>query len=209
VHCPEWRDRPATEEWKKLAAQVEQEACTHARDRRVGHRDVGRWHRKMFESEVPLPCYAGGLRQPRNAAVHPCLSQDVEVGGRAGAPHQIALEQTKALLADTHTKLRQLDRDWSDLDEMERVRRTAELIGTAVGRFIQIHPFINGNGRTSRLLWRVFLQRLGLPVQFGIVPRPAPPYAQAMSDAMRGDYAAAVALVLQGLANRPPEEGKG
>ena len=31
-------------------------------------------------------------------------------------------------------------------------------------RFIEIHPFVNGNGRTSRLCINYFLRRYGLPL---------------------------------------------
>lgn len=52
--------------------------------------------------------------------------------------------------------------------------------------FLAIHPFIDGNGRTSRLLWNYFLLRDGYPLAYiDIADRPL--YMDALQKMDRGD----------------------
>lgn len=77
------------------------------------------------------------------------------------------------------------------------------VLGVSVGAFVRIHPFVNGNGRTSRLLWTTLLGRFGLPPQLSVLRRPGPPYPHVMAAAMDQDYGPAVVMVLRALAQGP------
>ncbi|HUP68545.1 MAG TPA: Fic family protein [Acidimicrobiales bacterium] len=53
-------------------------------------------------------------------------------------------------------------RDWIDgLNQIGASERPLEELATAHNRFEQIHPFLDGNGRTGRLLLNLVLVRLG------------------------------------------------
>lgn len=205
MSCPRWDNVDATPAWEQLAAEVERKACETARAERLNHRHLSRWHRDLFKDEVPLPAYAGGYRQPLGAGAHPCLNAGVHVSKVLGAaPHRV-IPEMQDLMGRLDVLTRTLRAEWDHLSPKDRLMRCASMVGWAVGRFIQIHPFLNGNGRTSRLLWRVLLQRLELPVAIGIVPRPKGAYEIAMAAAMKGDYSIAIAHVLQGIAGKDPD----
>jgi len=54
-------------------------------------------------------------------------------------------------------------------------------------RFEQVHPFIDGNGRTGRLLLNLVLVRLGYPPVI-VMKRERPAYLAALQKADQGDY---------------------
>jgi fido (protein-threonine AMPylation protein) len=71
----------------------------------------------------------------------------------------------------------------------------------AHGEWIRIHPFVNGNGRTARLLAAHIALRYGLPVFVTLKPRPDDvAYARAAKGSMgrppdfTGDHTEAVAV---------------
>jgi hypothetical protein len=101
-------------------------------------------------------------------------------------------------------ELRALEVRWSQLDTLLRTKQLAAICALAIGRFIRIHPFLNGNGRTSRLLWAALLTRFAVPPQARIVPRPEEPYSQVMRAAMHGDDGPLMALILAGMATATP-----
>lgn len=76
---------------------------------------------------------------------------------------------------------------------VERARRIengeapiAERVATLHASFERIHPFIDGNGRTGRLLANLVLIRLGYPPAI-IYKRQRPSYLKALTRADRGD----------------------
>lgn len=62
-----------------------------------------------------------------------------------------------------------------------------EIIARIHNRFEQIHPFIDGNGRTGRLILNLVLVRLGYPPVI-ILKRQRPTYLSAMVAADRGEH---------------------
>jgi hypothetical protein len=62
-----------------------------------------------------------------------------------------------------------------------------ERLAAIHGQFEQIHPFIDGNGRTGRLLLNLVLVRLGYPPVI-ILKRERPAYLSALQKADSGDY---------------------
>ncbi len=62
--------------------------------------------------------------------------------------------------------------------------------------FLAIHPFIDGNGRTSRLLWNYFLLRDGYPLAYiDIADRPL--YMDSLQKMDRGDTQDYLILMLR------------
>jgi Fic family protein len=80
------------------------------------------------------------------------------------------------------------------LSEVEAVRtvdplRFPEALARIHARFEQIHPFLDGNGRTGRLILNLLLGRLGYPPAI-IYKRERSQYLNALRRADRGDYGA-------------------
>jgi Fic family protein len=64
--------------------------------------------------------------------------------------------------------------------------------------FLAIHPFIDGNGRTSRLIWNYFLLKNGYPLAYiDIVDRPR--YMNALQQMNTGDHDEYVLLILESI----------
>ena len=69
-------------------------------------------------------------------------------------------ELIKTLCDDTEFALSQLPKP----DEEEYIERVVELLAQFQHRFVFIHPFIDYNGRTSRMFTSYLLMRLHLPI---------------------------------------------
>lgn len=185
-------------------------ACSEVTRQLPSEETVASWHEEAFASVVPLGYYAGGVRRDDDV-MRPCLKSDVAVGvpGQPqthvhGSPPGVARAHLNALFEMIAEPISTLEVEWPNLSPSQRVRRLAGIIGVAVGRFVQIHPFINGNGRTSRVLWRALLNRFGLPPQATVLRRPPDPYAPLMDASMRGNHAPLVFTILQVLRAGPP-----
>ena len=152
--------------------------------------DVKRWHATTFKDHTPTDhdYYAGNFRQVDSA--RPCLNGVVKVGGISGAAPNQVLVQMESLFADARNSFSIVELKWPTLNLRERAMYLAVIIGELVGRFIQIHPFRDGNGRISRILWAVALTRYGVNPQCRLHPRPGDltPYAEIMKHCMSGDF---------------------
>lgn len=63
-------------------------------------------------------------------------------------------------------------------------------------RFVHIHPFLDGNGRTARLLMNLFLMREGLPLAI-ILKNDRQKYYRALRTADNGNYKALIQFIAQ------------
>lgn len=63
----------------------------------------------------------------------------------------------------------------------------SELLAQAHDGFERVHPFIDGNGRTGRLVLNLVLVRLGYPPVV-VLKEQRPAYLKAMQQADKGDY---------------------
>lgn len=205
--CPEWvEDVPADRlaEFKALLAGVQQLILSSANRAVLAPTDVCGWHQHLFNATVPLDYYAGNFRCAK--AEWPCLAVNVAVGGVAGSDYRFAGRHVELVFKHLREQLTSVELGWSSLSPGERAYQVAVLTANLVGGFIRIHPFVNGNGRTSRLLWRWCLFRFGVPPQHQVHPRPNPPYAEIMAQAMRGNYGPLALFVLTHLqSNRPAQ----
>jgi Fic family protein len=66
-----------------------------------------------------------------------------------------------------------------------KLQAVVQLAAFASGSVIQIHPFLNGNGRIARLLANFILNRYGYRMPFYIARPGTADYALASAEAMR------------------------
>ena len=75
---------------------------------------------------------------------------------------------------------------------------TVELVAQVHHRFVWIHPFFDGNGRTARLLMNLLLLKHGYPPAI-ILKNNRKQYYASLNRASQGDYRSFVLLVAQAL----------
>ncbi len=149
-------------------------------------RMVREWQAAVMEGlTVPDPAMVGYFRGERGLK-----GLEVSIGGNPGTPsaevpHDVrAFERTlKRVLA----KLDGLISTGSELDT-DQLAAVLEVCAWTHARWIQIHPFANGNGRTARLLANSIAMRYGLPPFVRLRPRPNHGYEAAGQAAMSGNW---------------------
>jgi len=152
---------------------------------------VRAWHRRMFKDIAPHPDYLGGFRDAEEAPY--CLQgYDVEVGGIPGVSSEHVFDELEKFISEFVAKIRGLDSTWSDSEgslAQEQIEEVVRVAAWAHGEWVRIHPFANGNGRTSRLWANYVLVRYGFGPALQIRPRPSEPYGIAARASMaRGDH---------------------
>jgi fido (protein-threonine AMPylation protein) len=181
---------------------VSREALTDA--------DLRRWHQRLYVGcQVPSPAYLGRFRGEDDPAlvdyevgVGPVLADQypdrvgVWAGQVAGAVERFfaatdqALQALDAALPPGHGP--------QTVDDLHEV---VAVVAVVHGEWVRIHPFVNGNGRTARLLAAHVSLRYGLPVFVTLKPRPDDiAYARAARASMgrppdfTGDHSEATAV---------------
>lgn len=181
---------------------VERTALTEA--------DLRRWHEGIYDGcVVPSDEYVGRFR----GDPHPHVA-DYEVGvgalGADGFPDRVGV-WAAAVAAEVTRFVTAVGEAFAALDALvptgqrpKAVDVLHEVVAVAAvvhGEWVRIHPFVNGNGRTARLLAAHVSLRYGLPVF--VTPRPRPhdvAYARASRASMgrppsfTGDHAEATAV---------------
>lgn len=142
--------------------------------------DLKGWHSTLYAGcAVPSPTYVGRFR----GEAHPDLV-DYEVGvgpvmpdgfpDRVGVWASEVAHQVAGLLDQLRLALGALDAAVSPgarpttVDELGEV---VAVVAIAHGEVLRIHPFVNGNGRTARLLAAHISLRFGLPAFVTLKPR--------------------------------------
>ncbi|HEX6983962.1 MAG TPA: Fic family protein [Planctomycetaceae bacterium] len=206
TECPDWaNDITSAQEQlfiERLAA-VDRMIRAHAIRTLFGSDFIEKVHGRLFEAFVPLACYAGNFRQDGGTGERVCLGRNVQVGGMPGTPYWDVHRQMLEFAEQSRQHLAWLELQWQFMTPQQRAETLAKVAAVIVGHFIQIHPFINGNGRLSRILWRWTLVRFGCNPQLRVHPRPDPPYPAVMAAAMRGDYGPLSVHILKFLAQNP------
>lgn len=120
------------------------------------------FHRLLFEDVWPE--FAGKLRGrgPNQ------IARNVSIGSLAPGVHaDEVLAQTSALATTVAEYIRTLDERLGALEPAEAVESARNIAAYLHCELIRIHPFVNGNGRTSRTCINYIGQRYGLRfVQF-------------------------------------------
>lgn len=138
------------------------------------------WHRDIYAGcTVPSPEYVGRFR----GEPHPDLDYEVGVGPLQpdGLPLGVGV-WAAAVAAETAAFFTSLDAALAILDgaissgarptTADHVGEVVEVIAQAHGEWVRIHPFVNGNGRTARLIAAHVSVRYGLPIFVSLKPRP-------------------------------------
>lgn len=203
--CPPWNDEvPANLESSAAANLLAAHFAVYADARSlITPQFLLRWHRLLFDGLVPVAYYAGNFRQVNSSL--PCLAAGVEVAKVEGAHPAICAVSITRLIEMCLPALRRTADDLPS-QSAEAARRLATVAAVLIGGFIRIHPFLNGNGRTSRLLWMWLLLRHGLRPQVRVAPRPDQPYSAIMEAAMKGDDAPLALYILSYLGGHDPFE---
>jgi Fic family protein len=130
----------------------------------------------------------------------------VKIGAHRGTLSKDVAVETQRFIEIAQTLLTALDErfpaDELDALEADGLRAVAEAVAWAHCEWVRIHPFANGNGRTSRLIGNTILVRYGLPPVFRLRPRPRGDYAVAAEAAMRGDHLPMTGHVINALRTR-------
>ena len=151
----------------------------------VGHGDIKTYHEKVFKKVVPLGYYAGNYRSRDQA--RPCLAQDVQVDGVRGEAFLTVPDSMRDFSSELHDLVVRTDEYLQQpVSATERAQAIAQLAAVAMGRFIRIHPFLNGNGRMVRMLVNYIFKRYGYPMPFNQaqIRPPENEYALASSKSM-------------------------
>jgi Fic family protein len=206
---PGWDDD--SPELEANLAEAQRLATEHAlARRRLTRANIKAWHRATMKGlEIKEAAELGVLPQdlvgefrgpPRLTGI------GAEIGAHRGTPSKDVAEQTQRFIEVAQTLLTALDKRFpaDDLDalDIDGLRAVAEAAAWAHCEWVRIHPFANGNGRTSRLIGNSILVRYGLPPVFRLRPRPDGDYAAAAAAAMRGDHLQMTAYVINELLAR-------
>lgn len=185
--CPDWVDEYVISKKSQFLKQLK--TAQESLERLPGvprPGDIEGFHRTLFTGLTPHGAryYAGNFRRVDSAL--PCLAQDVQVAGIPGVPFTrvgARMHEWSDSCAQRHEDLV----NGTSAQDAELLQRISEHLAHFVGEFIRIHPFINGNGRTSRALWNHELDVLGFSPNVRVHPRPEGAYPNIMAAAMLGD----------------------
>jgi hypothetical protein len=172
--------------------------------------DVKRWHENLYAGcTVPSAAYLGAFRGEPDPAL---VEYEVGVGpvmpdgwtDRVGVWSANVAAATAVFFGQLHTALIALDvavAPGAPPITVDVPQEVVEVTAVAHGEWVRIHPFVNGNGRTARLLAAHISLRYGLPIFVTLRPRPLDAaYARASRRSMGrppafvGDHAETIAV---------------
>ena len=114
------------------------------------------------------------------------------VGGIPGVSSDHVVEELDKFISGFVAKVQGLDATWPEAEAppaQEQIEQVVKVAAWAHGEWVRIHPFANGNGRTSRLWANYVLVRYGFGPALQIRPRPSDPYGLAARVSMAsGDH---------------------
>jgi hypothetical protein len=139
----------------------------------------------MAGLDVPDRAFVGRFRgEPGLESVR------VWVGSREGAPPATVAQQLRAFEQTLQRVVAALDARYPvgrELDE-DGLAAVIDLCAWAHAEWVRIHRFVNGSGRTGRILANALLMRYGIPPAVRLRPRPNGAYGRAAAAAMSGDW---------------------
>jgi fido (protein-threonine AMPylation protein) len=193
VACPEWFKPESVDQLPYVVAGLADfyrfiiSACK--RHYVIEHGDIKVYHKRVFEKVVPLEYYAGNYRC--KDASKPCLAQEVGVNQVPGVSFAQVPTCMSAFSAEFHDWITRTDEYLNhSVSPTERAQAVAQLAAAAMGRLINIHPFLNGNGRISRMLVNYVFRRYGyrMPFRQAQIRPPEAEYSVASAAAMGPAY---------------------
>lgn len=141
--------------------RVERWLAHHARTKILALRIIEGFHRQLF-LEV-FPDFAGRLRGPSPRYI----PRNCTFGVFRGASYECVPDKCVQLCDTVVELISQLDQLRITLDEKSFDEEVLKVASYTHCSLIEIHPFVNGNGRTARTSINYFAWRYGmLPVPF-------------------------------------------
>lgn len=164
-----------------IGAAVADAAAIAQRRGTVDQLDLKNWHSIIYNGcTVPSAAYVGHFR----GEPHPDVA-DYEVGvgptmpdgypDRVGVWAAAVAVAAAEFFASLETALTTLDgvvAPGARPADVEVLHEVVGVVAAAHGEWIRIHPFVNGNDRTARLLAAHVALRYGLPIFVTLKPRP-------------------------------------
>ncbi|HEX7880797.1 MAG TPA: Fic family protein [Candidatus Eisenbacteria bacterium] len=159
---------------------------------RVGRRtalsveDARGWHSAIMQGlKVPNPAHVAHFRGEPGLK-----SLGVRVGRRRGTPPERVATDLQSFEVTLQAAVSELDRriPHGVLPNDDGIAAVIDLAAWAHAKWVRIHPFANGNGRTARLWANALLMRYGLPPFVRLRPRPDHGYGNAGAAAMQGKW---------------------
>lgn len=150
---------------------------------------VRSWHVAMLAGiDVPADAYRGGFRGDAHPAL---LDYESNVGGLPTVPAAEVPMSVAVLIGELQDRLDALDMIDQDQGDDLSAAFVEQVLDTGAwlhGEWVRIHPFVNGNGRTARMLALWLCARYGIPQLLPLRPRPDMGYDPACFLSMTGDH---------------------
>jgi fido (protein-threonine AMPylation protein) len=148
------------------------------------------WHRELYDGvSRPFDYYTGEVRDS-DERFPELIGYEVHVGRNPGTPSAIVGAELERFEPAAQRACALLDAEiapaagpWTLTPS--QLHGVLTLCAVLHGEWIRIHPFANGNGRTSRLWANWTALRFQLPPFVTIKSRPGQPYAAAALASMR------------------------
>lgn len=198
ITCPEWEyaDLPGYDAVLKERTRGSLEVIRRSSPRRLADniKDTRTVHGQYFDGLTPpsTPYYAGNYRGQdflclRNASVR------ILADPKVGHPPEAVIQNMAVLAGDITHALAECDVAWkvpnAVVSEIEKLTKVVSVATAIFVYFLEIHPYINGNGHAARFILIATLARHGIFLRrWAMHPRPAdPPYGAAIRQYRSGD----------------------
>jgi len=191
TRCPPWSDERNADPSVAAEMRCRRERALAAALRGEGPdlaagatRALRHWHRELFAGTAPLDAYAGGVR---GDTAEPCLCRNVTVEGRLGTDWREIPAAMDELDRGAASRLAAAD-DARARGEAGWEVGAVGAVAWVMGEVLRIHPFMNGNGRVTRLAMHALLHRYGLRApRVEVTPAPARIWSELARHAVNGD----------------------
>ncbi len=154
--------------------------------------EIKSWHVDLMKGlTTDSPAYVGAFRGEPGVNVNVVVRPNPGVD-KARVAH--AVDQFQRFL---QRRIHALDAEiapGADPGTTALFNEVVALCAWAHAEWVRIHPFVNGNGRTARLIANCIAERYGLPPFVQLRPRPGGGYGSAGAKAMQGDWKPTVSL---------------
>lgn len=207
LYCPPWEYTNVAGHEDAVRARTRfavRELALSNRARNVEvMKDTRSFHRSYFANLTPAgyDYYAVNYRGSNFACLQYCavgVRSDPRVGHDPGmVAHNMQIFSAKISQALSEADL---FRSYSSalVSDEDKLFRTVEIAAALFVFFLEIHPYVNGNGHMGRLILMCFLNVYGIRLsRFSVHPRPAdPPYSKFIAEHRSGNQKPLIYFIL-------------